>query len=390
MKPQVNLQNGARYTRAHYLLDHRKHNLHIKTQALAYEILFRSNFEAYGVKYSRANLNLTAVARRAVILSAGVIGTPKILMLSGLGHAEHLKNKGITPKIDLPVGDNLQDHVTTGLDLITLNASLGVGVENSVSPKAVFDYFLYGSGVFTHPGCEAIGITDLSNGNPLPDLQFMLIPLGISNDAGIHIRKAMGISDEAFDYFQNLVYENVATILPIVLHPRSRGTVRLFNKNIESKPIINPNYLSHQYDVDVLVQGIELIKTFLKMPSLQRLGAKLNTVKFPGCEMHTFDTKKYWECYVRHLTITSYHPIGTCRFGKRDDENSVVDFDFKVRGTNKLFIADASVIPSLPSGNINAAVIMLAEKAADAIKRTRYLEEGVCLKIETFLLRSMC
>lgn len=383
MKAQANLRDGARYTTGHYVLDHKKPNLHIRTQALAYEILFRDDYEAYGLKYTWHGQNFTAIARQAVILSAGVVGTPKIMLLSGLGPAEHLKTIAITPKVNLPVGNNLQDHVTTGLDLITLNTSLGIGIESSTSIVPFLQYFLQGAGVLTHPGCETIGITNVFN-TSVPDLQLMVIPLGISNDGGIHFAKAMGISDRSLEYFQELIDKDVATVLPIVLHPKSRGSVRLRDRNIESKPIINPNYLSDQYDVEVLIKGIELIKKLLATPSLQKLGAKLNKNKFPGCEIHIFDTKDYWECYVRHLTITAYHPIGTCAFGAADNENTVVDFDFKVKGVNKLFIADGSVIPSLPSGNINAAIVMLAEKAANTIKKARYFAEGSCLKSDVF------
>lgn len=388
MKPQVNIKQGARYTTGHYLLDHKKTNLHIQTQALAYKILFKDNYEAYGIKFMRAHRNFTVTARSGIILSAGVIGTPKLLMLSGIGTFKHLKNMGITPKIDLPVGENLQDHVTTGLDLITLNTSLGISIEDSLNPRVFFDYVFHGTGLLTYPGCEVIGI--VNEENKIPELQLMVIPLGISNDGGIHIRKTMGISDESFAYFSDLTYENVATVLPIVLHPKSRGTVRLRDKNVASDPIINPEYLSQQYDVEMLLKGISLIKKLLQTRYLQELGASLNKNHFPGCESHVFDSRDYWECYVRHLTITSYHPVGTCRFGRIDDENAVVDFDFRVRGVNRLFVVDASVMPSLPSGNVNAAVVMLAEKAADVVKRWKHLEDGACFNSEIFVPRIMC
>lgn len=377
MSAQVNVRSGERYTTNHYLLEQNRRNLHVLTQTLVHRVLFQANFEANGIEFSLNEKMYKISATKAVILSAGAIGTPKILMHSGVGPKNHLEDIGIAAKIDLPVGQNLQDHVTTGLDLILLNKSIDMSMEKCLSPFSLFDYVFYGKGPLSSPGCEGVGLIDL-DGDFVPDLQLMVIPLGISIDGGIHFRKSMGISDESFEYFSKLLYKTTATILPIVLHPKSVGFVQLRDKHIDSPPIINPNYLQEDYDVNVLMDGIELIKKFIKTEAMQKLGATINTNKFPGCEAQKFDTKPYWECYIRHLTLTSYHPVGTCKMGQENDENRVVETNFKVRGTNKLFIADASVLPTLPSGNINAAVVMMAEKAADSIKKEKFFSSGFC------------
>lgn len=377
MVSQVNVRNGERYTTNHYLLEQNRPNINFITQTLVHKVLFHSNFEATGVEFSHFNQIYKIQARKAVILSAGAIGTPKILMQSGVGPKKHLKTLGIEPKIDLPVGQNLQDHVTTGLDLIVLNKTIDISMEKCLSPFSLFDYVFSGKGPLSSPGCEIVGMIDF-DGDARPDLQLMIIPLGIAMDGGLHFRKSMGISDETFKYFAKLLEKTTISVLPILLHPKSVGFVELRDKNPDSAPIINPNYLKAEGDVTILMKGIDLIKKLLKTPAMQELGATLNRNKLPGCEMHDFDTETYWECYIRHLTLTSYHPVGTCKLGGETDTSRVVEANFKVRETNKLFIADASVLPTLPSGNINAAVVMMAEKAAEAVEGEDYLNEGFC------------
>lgn len=384
MHPQVNVLSGLRYLPADHLLQQNQPNLRIASKSTVSKILFRDNYEAYAVKLP----NKLVRARRAIILSAGVIGTPKLLMLSGVGPKDHLLHVGITPKIHLPVGDNLQDHVTTGLDLIELNRTIEMGLEMSMSPFSVLTYLLHASGPLSSPGCEVVGFISTDN-STRPDLQIMLIPTGISADNGIHFQKIMGISSESSKYFNNLLYKTVVSMLPIVLHPKSRGTVRLRDKKIDSKPLIDPNYLSDRYDVEILVKGIEIIRKLLETSAMQKFGAKFVSKKFPNCEIHKFGSADYWECYVRHLTLTSYHPVGSCKMGALND-SGVVDYDFRVHGTNNLFVVDASVIPSLPSGNTNAIVVMMAEKAAAEVKKRDYLMRGSCAKMEIFVTEMCC
>lgn len=391
----MSTKSGARHTTNDHLLHQSPPNLHILTNSLATEILFKSGYEAYAIKYQRYKRDFRVTARKAIVLSAGVVGTPKILMLSGVGPETHLKTLKIPLKVHLPVGDNLRDHLTSGLDLILLNRSLEINLEKSVSPRAVFEYVFDGKGPLAFPGCEVIGLANTEENpsrlrNPRPNLQLMLIPMGISIDAGIHFAKAMGISRKSSAYFNRLLNESAVTILPVLLHPKSVGSVRLRDGNALSSPLIDPQYLSDPSDIEVLLEGIKLIKKLIGTDALKRFGARLNPEKFPGCETHKFDTEEYWECYLRHLTLSGYHPVGTCKMGAVGDSSAVVDFDFRVRGTNKLFVADASVFPTLTSGNVNAAVVLVAEKAAAAVKKWGYWMEGCCTLSEVFVRRLSC
>lgn len=289
--------------------------------------------------------------------------------------------------MNLPVGENLQDHVTTGLDLIVLNQSLGIGLQQMFSPFSAFDYFWNGRGPWTTGGCETVGFLKTKYSSR-PDIQFMVMPHGVSDDGGIFLRDLFGIKDEVWNkYFALLKHNMSITILPVLLHPKSKGTIRL---NSSNEIDINPNYLSHQDDVDVLMEGINMIKKIINTESMQKIGAKLNTNIFPGCEHFKFDSKPYWECYIRQLTISSYHPVGTCKMGDNNDKFAVVNFQFEVKGTNNLFVVDGSVLPNQSSGNVNGAILMLAEMASDMLKLRNYLNLEKCDIIEIFMAKNVC
>lgn len=223
-----------------------------------------------------------------------------------------------------------------------------------------------------------------------PDLQFMVMPLGITEDDGFHLRKLIGISDHVWSDFFSKIKQPTITILPVLLHPNSKGTVRLASTDPLTTPLIDPQYLTDPDDISTLISGIEIIKSLINTDEFKALGARLNTNVFPGCEHFIFDTKEYWECYIRYLTITSYHPVGTCKMGPVKDLSTVVDFDFQVKGTNKLFVVDGSILPSLPSGNVNAAILMMAEMASDAVKKINYLRSKKCFIYDLFIPKLVC
>lgn len=374
----MNQLKGARVTTSHLHLKKSidKPNLTILTNSVVIKLLIRRN-HVYGVKFIRNNKNYVKRCRKAVILSAGVIGTPKILMLSGIGPKEHLQNLDISVVHDLPVGKNLQDHVTTGIDLIMINDSLNLSLLDIASPKTVYDYVMGNGGPWTTPGCEAVAfintIFDKKEHDNPPDLQLMALPLGVTKDAGAHLHKLFGILPKIWhDYYNDLSYNNMITILPVVLHPKSRGTVELASNDYNDKPLIDPKYLSEKDDIAILIKGIRIIQQLLDTPSMRKLNAKIVHKHFPGCENIVFDTDEYWECYVRHVTLSSFHPAGTCKLGPIENNDTVVDWNtFKVKHLNNLLVADASVFPDLPSGNINAAVILIAEKVVNYLLETK-------------------
>ncbi|XP_014477968.1 PREDICTED: glucose dehydrogenase [FAD, quinone]-like [Dinoponera quadriceps] len=359
MKVQLTMKNGKRWSTDQLLYE--KHGLTILTHALATKILVNSD-KAEGIEFIRLDKKYTAMAKKGVILSAGVIESPKLLMLSGIGPRKHLEDLNIHVINDLPVGQNLIDHILTGVDLVTLNVSLGLNLLEILNPISAFNYFFYGEGQWTSSAIEVLGTFHSAlnkNKSVAPDLQLMVLPFGISKDNGIIFKRAMGISDEVYSkYFTPLLHENTMIIAPVLLHPKSSGELRLKSNDPSDEPLIDPKYLSDEDDIETLIEGLYFVKKLLETNALRAYGASLNKNPFPGCENEVFDTKEYWRCYVQHLTLTSYHPASTCRIG------DVVDPSFKVYNMTNLYVVDASVLPSLPSGNINAVVIALAQKAA--------------------------
>lgn len=367
MKPQVTSKNGKRWTIADTLLEKKMKNLNVLTGAQVLTLLFKGYHEVYGVSFDHYGKIETAIAKKGIILSAGAIGTPKILMLSGIGPEKHLNSIGIEVRKNLPVGENLQDHILTGLDLVTLNESLPLNLGSLMSAVSAINYFLAGKGPWTSPGCEIVGIPELYSFHKRPKLEIMVLPVGVSSDGGI-LYKSFNIKDSLWNsYFKHLVGKQVVSILPVLLHPKSKGIVRLRSSDVYDSPVIDPNYLSDKEDVETLIEGINIIKKLVNTEPMKKFGAELYEKKLPGCEMYYFDSHEYWECYIRHLTLSVYHAGGTCKMGQMKDPTAVVDFNFKVKGFDNLYIADASVMPTLPSGNIQAAVAMIGERLADIL-----------------------
>lgn len=188
-------------------------------------------------------------------------------------------------------------------------------------------------------GCEVIGAVNTTKTSSAWDLGYMVLPVGASADAGMHFKRILNIKEETWtEYFDPLTSQQTVSILPILLHPKSRGQVTLKDDVI----LIDPKYLTHDDDVDLLVTGIRILEQLIEMPSMKRLGAEINPKPFPGCEDYTFASNNYWKCYVRHLTMTAFHPVGTCRMGASDDPTAVVNREFQVIGIENLFVVDAS------------------------------------------------
>ena len=356
-QPMMTTKNGQRWTASHYYEAHKRSGHELIVNAFVRKLIIEQDI-VKGLMYEKNGEIRKVYARKGVILSAGAIGSPKILMHSGIGPAKHLNDAKISLNRDLPVGLNLQDHLTTGLDLVLLNQSLDLSIFDLMSPKNVYNYF-YGNekkSSLTLGGCEAIGFVDR--------LQFMVIPAGATSDKGVVFAKNFNIKKDVWvKYFKPLIENQIqtATILPILLNPQSHGYVKLKDADPHTPPIIQPNYLSTEEDVKTLVKGIKIIKRLIEMPAMQKLGAEINPMPFPGCEAFKFDSDDYWKCYVRHLSMTVYHPVGTCRMGNETDEHSVVsNKDFRVHGFRNLFVVDGSIIPKAPSGNPNSIIAALA------------------------------
>ncbi|XP_045125683.1 glucose dehydrogenase [FAD, quinone]-like [Portunus trituberculatus] len=377
------IRGGERWHTGRAYLKYASHlpNLHIMTHATVLRVLFNEDKRAIGVEYMHKGKVRRVLASREVILSAGALLSPKLLMLSGLGHPHALRFHHLPVVAEVPgVGQNLQDHMC----LYGLTWTLGSHVPNTVSdifnPKQVSDYVHYRKGAFTSPigqfGHAWANV--LQKGDPeWPDVQLYMVSSGLAQE-GILSSVALGIDRHKYlEQYSPLFGRSGMTIMPYLMRPKSLGSVVLKSRDPFDPPIVDPNYLSHPDDVQALVNGIKLAVEVGRTPAfVKTLGAKLYSKPLRSCAAHQFGSDEYWRCFVKNMATTFYHFAGTCKMGPASDPFSVVDQNLRVRGVAGLRVVDASVMPVVVSGNPMAAIIMIAERAADLMKEEWGATEG--------------
>uniref|UniRef100_A0A8D9AH87 Glucose dehydrogenase [FAD, quinone] n=1 Tax=Cacopsylla melanoneura TaxID=428564 RepID=A0A8D9AH87_9HEMI len=374
----VSMRNGTRWSTSRAFLHpiRRRRNLHVTKFALVTKIIIdEKSKKALGVEITKGNSKLRIFARKEVILSAGAINSPQLLMLSGIGPREHLREKQIKVIKDLKVGYNLQDHVALGGLTFTVNDTVSIKTKRILDdPMSLDNYFKYHKGPLTIPGgAEAIAFYDLNQpGNPAgwPNLELLLIGGMLSSEETL--RRNFGIRDDVY----NKVYKETESmdgymILPMVMRPKSFGRVFLKDSNPKHHPLINMNYFSdpNEEDLNVLVAGVRKSQELLKSPAMRHLDAKLYPTPLPGCSNYVFDSDDYWKCHARQFSFTIYHQSGTCKMGPASDPDAVVDPQLRVHGIANLRVIDASIMPLIPSAHTNAPTIMIAEKGSDMVKK---------------------
>ncbi|XP_063541657.1 glucose dehydrogenase [FAD, quinone]-like [Cydia strobilella] len=382
-KVQVTINHGHRQSAAKVFLHphKRRRNLHILPQSTVTKILIDPQTNtAFGVEYSRNGLTYTVRARREVILSAGPIASPQLLMLSGVGPKEHLSQVGIPLIKDLPVGKTLYDHICFPGLIFELNTTgVSFSEREATQISSIVQWFHTGDNSLASPGAvEGIGYikTPVSDDPELvPDIELISIGGSIIADGSPGgskaVRKGMRIKSKVFDEaFGSLGTKDTWSAIPLLLHPKSYGFLELKDKNPGSHPRMRGNYLSDAYgqDVAAFVAAVRHVQALAATAPFQRFGAKLHRAQYPACRELPFDSDAYWECAVRTLTATLHHQIATCRMGPASDPRAVVDPRLRVYGLRNLRVVDSSIISRTISAHINAPAIMIAEKAADMIK----------------------
>lgn len=347
---QMSISKGRRSSAATAYLRPalKRKNLTVITGALAERILM-SGGRANGVQYRKGNQIVKVQAAKEVILTAGVINTPQLLMISGIGASAHLGEIGIDTVVDLPgVGRNLQDHVS----IILMHHRAEQGPFHAmmrcdrIVPDLVRTY-LTGKGFSGDVPGGIVAFLRSSLATDVPDIQFLFTAAPLA-------------AWPYFEPFKKSFPDGFATRL-VLTRPQARGQVRLRSSDPTSAPIIQQNFLSTDHDWQVIREGFDIARDLAASKQMAPF-VKSEVAPGPNCR-----TGEEIDAYIRQSAITVHHPAGTCKMGAESDPDSVVTPDLLLKGVAGLRVVDASVMPDLPNGNINAAVFMIAERAADLI-----------------------
>lgn len=338
-----------------------RRNLHISMNSTVIKIIFNEDKEATHVVFLKDGIEMNVSINIEVILSAGAINTPKLLMLSGIGPEEHLKESNITTVANLPVGEGLMDHIIfLGLVVTTTKDEVGLRDMN----KSIEEYKANQTGLLTIPGAfEALLFTQSSeNSTGLPDYPDIELELtDLFPDP--RIAQSPYVSNETYEKYYMPMFNKTGFMNAVAMvQPKSRGTVKLNSTHPYASPLIDLKFLSVDEDVERIVNGTLKIMELFKTSAMQNIGAKIWNGSYPNCENYTIWSREYIQCFVRQAAFPGQHVCCTCPMGDRND--SVVDSRLRVKNVTGVRVIDASVMPRITAGNINAAVLMIGDKGA--------------------------
>lgn len=338
---QVTQKDGMRNSTAvaflHPALE--RDNLAIQADAHVQNLIIEDG-RCTGVRFKAGDEMHEVFADAEVILSAGSIGSPQILMLSGIGPRAHLEEMGISVLHDLPgVGQNLQEHLMAPVAHVCTQP---VTLAHALEPEQA-ELLGKGMGLLTSNIGEGGGYLTVMKDAPAPDLQFHFAPTWFISDGAGNPTDSEGF-----------------TILPSLVGTKSVGEITLASANPDDAPLINPNAFAEPQDLEILVEGVKIARKIMASPALDDFRGE---ERFPGPAVQTDEDIRN---YLRGNSQTIYHPVGTCKMGS--DDMAVVSADLKVHGIEGLRVADASIMPTIVNGNTNAAAIMIGEKCSDLIR----------------------
>jgi len=339
------IRNGQRETTAKAMLRPAvaRGNVHVQTNAQVARVLVE-NGRAIGVELTDGRV---IRARAEVILSAGTVQTPQILLLSGIGPGAHLREMGVDVVHELPgVGENYHDHPASPLHMETRDCT-SYGLSWKVLPRDafhLFQYLLTRTGPLAGNVFESVAFLRTDPSLDRPDVQFVFQPAKRLTNPNIPFPLGHGYA-----------------ISPVALYPKSRGMVRLASADPAAAPLIDPHLLEHPDDIKPLIRALRIARAaFATEPFAQYEGTEVA----PGADVTSDEAL---DAYIRETGYTVHHPVGTCRMGDPKDAATVVDPELRVKGIAGLRVADASVMPILIGGNTNAPCVMIGERGADFV-----------------------
>ncbi|XP_060081139.1 glucose dehydrogenase [FAD, quinone]-like [Ylistrum balloti] len=301
-------------------------NLHVAIQSHVTKVLIK-NKQAVGVEFIQQGRKKSVAARREVILTAGSVGSAQLLMLSGVGPKDHLTELGIPVVVDLPVGSTLRDHM---MFFTKADIDKPVSYTNAkvFTPLNWLKYYLFGTGLMTsNAAIESQAFIRTDPERKTPDIQLTLVStLEEHGDSYGHFNYRDEINEALFQsiHGSGVVPEGFSIAL-LLIQPKSKGSLRLASRDPFDYPLLDPNYLADMEDIQSYIKGIRYAQKLMKTDALKKLGTKFRKIDIPGCRDHIPDSDKQWECNVRHLATTVYHPASTCKMGALSDSTAVVD-----------------------------------------------------------------
>lgn len=355
------IKDGTRVNTARaYLVPAKdRKNLVVMKESQVTKLLINNEKHVYGVEIFSAGKYKSVVSKKEVIVCAGVINSPQLLMLSGIGPKDHLQSFGIKVVQDLKVGYNLQDHVVLHNTFIKLNVSL----EHFNEIDLFYYYLTRRNDAFAIPTIDTMLFADTRPHQAIdyPDIAFVFAknPPGTLESTFFNDDTTKAVVNANRDSY-------MLGILPKVLRPSSRGRVLLKNSDPFTAPLIDGGLLTNDEDMMSMIRGLKIALKMTKTKAFE--GSSLYLVPVPECDGYAINEDEYYMCYIRNFATTLYHSCGSCKMGPIHDPDAVVDPTLKVHGVSGVRVTDASIMPFIPSGSANVPTIMIGEKAADLIK----------------------